>query len=98
MARGYFRYNHETGKVEELEAEAPITPRLEVITDSLPPGGLKHPITGKYMDSKSEFRKVTKAFGCEELGNEKPRDRRQMKVPGLKQDIREAIERSASRR
>lgn len=39
--------------------------------------GLLHPVTGKIVDSKSEFRAMTKAAGCIEVGNEvqKPRPR-----------------------
>jgi hypothetical protein len=45
-----------------------------VISDTM--DALIHPCTGKLMDSKSEFRKVTKAKGCVEVGNEKLVDRR----------------------
>jgi hypothetical protein len=37
---------------------------------------LVHPCNGKMYDSKSEFRKVTKAKGGVEVGNEKLVDRR----------------------
>lgn len=46
-----------------------------VISDTM--DALVHPCTGKLMDSKSEFRKVTKAKGGVEVGNEKLTDRRQ---------------------
>ncbi len=45
-----------------------------VISDTM--DALIHPCTGKLMDSKSEFRKVTKAKGGVEVGNEKLVDRR----------------------
>ncbi len=45
-----------------------------VISDTM--DALIHPCTGKMMDSKSEFRKVTKAKGGIEVGNEKLVDRR----------------------
>lgn len=45
-----------------------------VISDTMDP--LIHPCTNKMMDSKSEFRKVTKAKGGVEVGNEKITDRR----------------------
>ncbi len=45
-----------------------------VISDYLP--DLIHPQTGKRMDSKSEFRKVTRAKGGVEMGNERHVDRR----------------------
>lgn len=38
-----------------------------VIEDSMP--ATKHPIDGKYYESKSAFRRVTKASGCVEVGN-----------------------------
>lgn len=47
-----------------------------VISDTM--DALVHPCTGKMMDSKSEFRKVTKAKGGVEVGNEKLVDRRQL--------------------
>ena len=45
-----------------------------VISDTME--ALIHPCTGKLMDSKSEFRRVTKAKGGVEVGNEKLVDRR----------------------
>jgi hypothetical protein len=45
-----------------------------VISDTM--DALIHPCTGKLMDSKSEFRKVTKSKGGVEVGNEKLVDRR----------------------
>lgn len=43
-------------------------PCPRVITDTMP---LTEHIDGRQYDSKSEFRKVTKANGCIEVGNEK---------------------------
>lgn len=60
-----------------------------VITDSLP--DLRHPITGKPMDSKSQFRAVTRAHGCVEVGNETQRDTRQFDLGNRKVDICNAI-------
>jgi hypothetical protein len=45
-----------------------------VISDTME--ALIHPCTGNLMDSKSEFRKITKAKGGVEVGNEKLVDRR----------------------
>lgn len=45
-----------------------------VISDTM--DGLVHPCDGKMYDSKSQFRKVTKAKGGVEVGNEKLVDRR----------------------
>src|ERR1700752_5028017 len=72
---------------EQNSSDAPY-----VISDEMP--ALRHMATGQYMTSKSEFRKVTKATGNIEIGNEdvtKPRkpitlDRRQRR-----EDIRRAL-------
>lgn len=69
-----------------------MTPVRGVISDSLP--DMIHPCTGKRMDSKSEFRKVTRAKGGVEVGNERMTDRRV--APGMdsnsrKMDIAQAI-------
>ena len=63
-----------------------------VISDYLP--DLIHPQTGKRMDSKSEFRKVTRAKGGVEVGNERLVDRRHetgMDTATRKADIARAI-------
>lgn len=44
------------------------------IVDSME--SLQHPVNGQYYDSKSEFRRITKASGGEEIGTEKQADRR----------------------
>lgn len=65
-----------------------LTPVRGVISDYLP--DMIHPCTGKRMDSKSEFRKVTKAKGAVEVGNEKMIDRRvltEMDSESRKKDI-----------
>lgn len=79
--------------VSKYEAE----PRYEknaapnVISDNM--DGLKHHGTGKITDSKSEFRKMTRAAGCIEMGNDSlparkpiPLDRRQRR-----EDIKRTI-------
>lgn len=48
-----------------------------VISDTM--GALRHPSTGKLMDSKSQFRATTLAHGCVEVGNDVQRDTRQIK-------------------
>lgn len=63
-----------------------LTPVRGVISDSLP--DLIHPCTGKRMDSKSEFRKVTRAKGGVEVGTERQVDRRT--TPGLDSSSRKA--------
>lgn len=42
-----------------------------VIRDGL--DDLRHPATGQIVDSKSNFRKITKAHGCEEVGTSEMR-------------------------
>ncbi len=48
-----------------------------VISDTMG-SALRHPITGKLMDSKSQFRAVTRAHGCVEVGNDTQRDTRRI--------------------
>lgn len=78
--------------------ERPVEVRTQIITDSLPPGGLWHPATGKYVDSKSRFREFTKAAGCVEVGNETQKDTRSWGVSNLKGDIARSMERVRGRR
>lgn len=60
-----------------------------VITDSIP--DLVHPANGKKYDSKSTFRKVTKAYGFQEVGNEKQVDRRKPVHQDFSRDVVEAV-------
>lgn len=60
-----------------------------VISDTMDP--LVHPATGRLMDSKSQFRAITRAAGCVEVGNETQRDTRKPEVGGVKADIAQAI-------
>lgn len=67
---------------------------------------LWHPHTGQMIDSKSEFRAITKASGGEEVGNEVQRDTRRndevtkdevaQAVQMVKQGYRPSIETTAS--
>jgi len=50
-----------------------------------------HPANGRHYDSKSEFRRVTKAHGCEEVGTERQKDRRVFNQV-TKADVARAIE------
>ena len=63
--------------------------RHYVVSDKLP--DLRHPITGKPMDSKSAFRAVTRAHGCVEVGNDQQCDTRKLDLGNLKADIATAI-------
>lgn len=56
----------------------------------------RHMADGKFYTSKSEFRRVTKAHGCVEVGDQKDFGRRRKMVPKLdkrqrKDDIRKAV-------
>ncbi len=60
--------------IQEERGQAP-----SVISDYLP-GSLKHHGTGKRTDSKSDFRKMTKASGLTEYGNDAPKPRAPQKL------------------
>ena len=60
-----------------------------VISDTMP--AMRHPITQKLMDSKSQFRAVTRQHGCVEVGNDVQRDTRHVDLPPLGADIARAI-------
>ncbi len=52
-----------------------------------------HPITGEFIESKSEFRRRTKQAGCEELGNDRPQARKEpLDTPGRKEALLDAWE------
>ena len=78
-----------SGKLVE-KSKAPPKSGVFVISDNLTP--LRHPITGKLMDSKSQFRAVTRAHGCVEVGNDRQADRRAYDAGNMKRDIARAIE------
>lgn len=50
-----------------------------------------HPVNGKKYESKSTFRRVTRAAGCEEIGNERQVDRRRYDTV-TKADVARAME------
>ena len=70
-------------------------PRLRYISDHMDP--LQHPVSGKTYDSKSEFRRATKAAGCIEVGDqkdygirrEKPKLDKRERVEHIKRSIQE---------
>jgi len=73
----------------EREQRAATAQSHYVITDTME--ALWHPATGQMLDSKSEFRKMTKMSGCEEVGNER-RKVETPELPGRKDDIIRAID------
>lgn len=63
-----------------------------ISTDTMP--AAQHPCDGRFYDSKSTFRSVTKAHGCIELGNDKP----DIKKPTVdKAGIRASLEKARAR-
>lgn len=80
------------GKLVPKHLAAPLASSGPYIqSDYMPTGAMRHPITGKLMDSKSAFRAVTRAHGCVEVGNETQRDSRRIEMPNLKGDIARSI-------
>lgn len=59
------------GRLVEKHTAPPQSGVFHVIRDGMDP--TVHPITGVLMDSKSQFRRVTRDNGCIEMGNESPR-------------------------
>lgn len=69
MPRGVFKYCWEKKKVVPIDEAVSKQDALRshnVIGDEMPE--TKHPADKKYYTSKSKFRAVTKAHGCEEIG------------------------------
>lgn len=67
---------------------------INFISDTM--NDTRHMCNGKYYDSKSKFRKVTKEHGCIEVGNEekfmmKPRKPIKLDKRQRKEDIRRAM-------
>lgn len=66
-----------------------------VISDTMDPTW--HPATGRMMDSKSNFRRQTKASGCIEVGNEQLRHKPRPPMPPVMPDLIRAYEELKSR-
>ncbi len=87
-------YVYRNGQVIEKHLAEPLVQAdaaPHVISDIQPE--LRHMGTGKVTDSKSEFRKMTKASGCIEVGNDMPPPRKPAKLDRREraEDIRKAI-------
>lgn len=65
--RGRWKYDEKTNSWIDYVPQEPSRVHA-IITDEMQP--LQHMANGKFYTSKSEFRRVTKAFGFEEIGNE----------------------------
>lgn len=61
-----------------------------VVSDAMP--AAKHMASGRVHESKSAFRRDTRSFGCEELGNNAPQVRgfHDPKLPPAQADVAEA--------
>lgn len=80
------------GELVEKHLAPPKSSGPYVQSDYLPP--MPHPATGKIMDSKSQFRSVTRSKGLTEVGNEKQKDTRNWNTPDLVQEISRAYDKS----
>jgi hypothetical protein len=85
------------GKLVEKQYAAPLyvaDEAIHVISDTM--DHLRHMADGKYYDSKSQFRKATRAAGCFEIGNEvatvlKPRKPIELPRAQRREDIKRAF-------
>lgn len=66
-------------------------PSPMVISDTM---DLTEHIDGKFYDSKSRFRKVTKAHGCVEVGNDPARFRKPERKKPDRKAIKDAVKRA----
>lgn len=83
-------YVYRDGKLVPKSQAIPLNaPSHSIITDSMPETW--HPADGKHYESKSRFRRVTRAHGCTEVGNERQTDRRQFDR-NAREDVRRAVE------
>lgn len=101
MSRGRWMYDPESGQVlpahevmrkKEIE-RARKRSSLEkpyVIGDCM--DAIRHPSTGEFFESKSEFRKVTRSLGLTEVGNESFPEKKYEPLPDLAQDISRAYD------
>lgn len=93
--RKRYIWNPETREFDEIGAK-PVLERGQVITDTMPLTW--HPMDGKHYDSKSEFRRVTRAHGGIETGGDSQqcvlRNRHQNNIDReqRKRDIAHAIQ------
>ena len=62
------RYVWRDGELVRIDIDTPLKERVHVITDEMPM--TEHPVNGQHYDSKSAFRRATKAAGCAEVGSD----------------------------
>jgi hypothetical protein len=87
-----FRISHASGPAFHKRAilAAPL-----VVADEMP--ATKHMADGRYYTSKREFRAVTRAHGCIEVGNDPAMLRRQQKPQADRAAIQASVARAFSR-
>ena len=82
------RFNFKTGEWEDADKAPTEDQKIHhVITDSI--DATWHPCDGKMYESKSQFRRTTKANGCIEYGNEDPR--KHIKRDRNPKDVKESV-------
>lgn len=94
MTRRTYIWDADTREFIEIEKRRP-GPRGQIIEDTMPLTW--HPCDGQHYDSKSQFRRVTRAHGGLETGGESQKhvekNRPQLSREDRKQDIARAIRR-----
>ena len=80
-------YVYRDGKMVPKAEAAPVYLAPRSISDGM--DGLRHPVTGAIIDSKSRFRQITKDAGCVEVGNDVQRPQRKPDE-SLSRDVAEA--------
>lgn len=74
-------------------------PATYIISDTMEP--VKHMGTGRVLDSKSEFRRDTRAMGCEEVGTDpaikRPPPRYRPDINDIATDVRRSLAEVRSR-
>lgn len=90
MSRGGYPKVYRNGRLVSKAKASPLGSGAYIISDAMQ--ALVHPMTGKMMDSKSQFRAVTRAKGGIEVGNETltPRPRR-VDMPEMRVSIDRAM-------
>ena len=91
MARAIYHWDRKLQKM--VEGPAPrdsSNPAHLVIGDEMK--DTVHPCDGRVYNSKSEFRKTTRAHGCIEIGNEPLKDTRDLRPKGTKEALIKAWE------
>jgi len=80
---------------EQMPVARSSLPMPMVISDTMPP---TEQVDGKFYESKSAFRRVGRALGLTEVGNEKPKPKvRSTDKPEVKRARQEALRRAYQR-